>query len=167
MVDPKKQSYKEKNGTTRVGDSIRWLVEQGKEVAPELLDIAANITGVNALSKLGDKISGSTEISETDKKMLLAEIELDKIEMQEITKRWQADMESDSWASKNIRPYATAGTLVFTFIVMILDSAIKSFKVEDHWVNLLVTLLSLMVVALFGSRGYEKIKGVAGKVKGK
>ena len=166
MVDPK-PSYKEKNGTTRVGDSLRWLVEQGKEVAPELLDIAANITGVNALSKLGDKISGSTEISETDKKMLLAEIELDKIEMQEITKRWQADMESDSWASKNIRPYATAGTLVFTFIVMILDSAIKSFKVEDHWVNLLVTLLSLMVVALFGSRGYEKIKGVAGKVKGK
>ena len=166
MVDPK-PSYKEKNGTTRVGDSLRWLVEQGKEVAPELLDIAANITGVNALSKLGDKISGSTEISETDKKMLLAEIELDKIEMQEITKRWQADMESDSWASKNIRPYATAGTLVFTFIVMILDSAIKSFKVEDHWVNLLVTLLSLMVVALFGSRGYEKIKGVAGKVIGK
>jgi len=164
MVDPK-PSYKEKNGTTRVGDSLRWLVEQGKEVAPELLDIAANITGVNALSKLGDKISGSTEISETDKKMLLAEIELDKIEMQEITKRWQADMESDSWASKNIRPYATAGTLVFTFIIMILDSAIKSFKVEDHWVNLLVTLLSLMVVALFGSRGYEKIKGVAGKLR--
>ena len=166
MVDPK-PSYKEKNGTTRVGDSLRWLVEQGKEVAPELLDIAANITGVNALSKLGDKISGSTEISETDKKMLLAEIELDKIEMQEITKRWQADMESDSWASKNIRPYATAGTLVFNFIVMILDSAIKSFKVEDHWVNLLVTLLSLMVVALFGSRGYEKIKGVAGKLRRK
>jgi len=164
MVDPK-PSYKEKNGTTRVGDSLRWLVDKGIIVAPELLDIAANITGVNALSKLGDKISGSTEISETDKKMLLAEIELDKIEMQEITKRWQADMESDSWASKNIRPYATAGTLVFTFIIMILDSAIKSFKVEDHWVNLLVTLLSLMVVALFGSRGYEKIKGVAGKLR--
>jgi len=166
MVDPK-PSYKEKNGTTRVGDSLRWLVEKGTKVAPDILDIAANITGVNALSVLGDKISGSTEISETDKKMLLAEIELDKIEMQEITKRWQADMESDSWASKNIRPYATAGTLVFTFIVMILDSAIKSFKVEDHWVNLLISVLSLMVVALFGSRGYEKIKGVAGKVKGK
>jgi len=164
MVDPK-PSYKEKNGTTRVGDSLRWLVEKGTKVAPDILDIAANITGVNALSVLGDKISGSTEISETDKKMLLAEIELDKIEMQEITKRWQADMESDSWASKNIRPYATAGTLVFTFIIMILDSAIKSFKVEDHWVNLLVTLLSLMVVALFGSRGYEKIKGVAGKLR--
>ena len=164
MVDPK-PSYKEKNGTTRVGDSLRWLVEKGTKVAPDILDIAANITGVNALSVLGDKISGSTEISETDKKMLLAEIELDKIEMQEITKRWQADMESDSWASKNIRPYATAGTLVFTFIVMILDSAIKSFKVEDHWVNLLISVLSLMVVALFGSRGYEKIKGVAGKLR--
>jgi hypothetical protein len=164
MVDPK-PSYKEKNGTTRVGDSLRWLVDKGSIVAPELLDIAANITGVNALSVLGDKINDSPDLSEMDKKMLLAEIELDKIEMQEITKRWQADMESDSWASKNIRPYATAGTLVFTFIIMILDSAIKSFKVEDHWVNLLVTLLSLMVVALFGSRGYEKIKGVAGKLR--
>jgi len=164
MVDPK-PSYKEKNGTTRVGDSLRWLVDKGSIVAPELLDIAANITGVNALSALGDKISGSNQLSETDKKMLLAQIEMDKIEMQEITKRWQADMESDSWASKNIRPYATAGTLIFTFIVMILDSAIKSFVVKDHWVNLLISVLSLMVVALFGSRGYEKIKGVAGKLR--
>ena len=166
MVDPK-PSYKEKNGTTRVGDSIRWLVEKGTKVAPELLQLAGSFTGIKGLGDLVNKINDSPDLSEMDKKMLNSQAELDKIEMQEITKRWQADMESDSWASKNIRPYATAGTLIFTFIIMILDSAIKSFKVEDHWVNLLVTLLSLMVVALFGSRGYEKIKGVAGKVKGK
>ena len=162
-----KPSYKEKNGTTKVGDSLRWLVDQGKNIAPELLTIAGSVTGVNALSVLGDKISGEPNISEIDKQMLLSQIELDKIEMQEVTKRWEADMESDSWASKNIRPYATAGTLIFTFIIIILDSAIKSFSVKEHWVTLLVTLLSLMIVALFGSRGAEKLKGVAGKLRRK
>jgi hypothetical protein len=162
-----KPSYKDKNGTSRVGDSLRWLVDQGKNIAPELLTIAGSVTGVNSLSILGDKIKGEPNISQLDKQMLLSQIELDKIEMQEVTKRWEADMESDSWASKNIRPYATGGTLVFTFIIMILDSAIKGFVVKDHWVNLLISVLSLMVVALFGSRGYEKIKGVAGKFKSK
>jgi len=70
MVDPK-PSYKEKNGTTRIGDTLRWLVEQGREVAPELLEIAGSLTGVKALSELGAKISGSNELSETDKKMLI------------------------------------------------------------------------------------------------
>ena len=37
-------TYKGKNGTTRVGDALRWLVTKGKSVAPELLDIAGNIT---------------------------------------------------------------------------------------------------------------------------
>ena len=37
--------YKDKNGTTRVGDALRFLVKQGKQFAPEILEIAGNITG--------------------------------------------------------------------------------------------------------------------------
>ena len=48
--------YKKKNGTTRVGDAIRWLVNQGKNVAPEILDIAGSITGIEGLNILSDKI---------------------------------------------------------------------------------------------------------------
>ena len=48
-------SYKDKNGTTRVGDALRWLLKQGKEVAPELLKIAGNVTGIEALDVLASK----------------------------------------------------------------------------------------------------------------
>ena len=67
-----KQSYKDKNGTTRVGDALRWLVARGKDVAPEILDIAANITGIESLNKLSDKIKSDWQLSEADKQMLLA-----------------------------------------------------------------------------------------------
>lgn len=162
--DPKK-TYKERNGTTRVGDTLRWLVKQGKNIAPKILDIAGTVTNIEGLENLADKIKGASQLTDFDKKIILEQIELDKIEMQEISKRWEADMESDSWASKNIRPYSVVGTLIFTFIMILIDSSIKSFIVKEHWVDLLVTILMIMITAYFGSRGYEKIKGVAGKTK--
>ena len=48
--------YKKKNGTTRVGDALRWLVKQGKEVAPELLSVVGSVTGIEQLKDLADKI---------------------------------------------------------------------------------------------------------------
>lgn len=162
---PDKKTYREINGTTRVGDALRWLAKTGKKVAPELLSVASDVTGIEALEKLGNKISGSKELSDLDKELLLKKIELDKTELEEVSKRWKSDMESDSWASKNIRPYGFGGTLIFTFIIILLDAALRSFTIEEHWVNLLTTLLSIMTVAYFGSRSIEKIKKVAGKYK--
>lgn len=161
----KKPTYKERNGTTRVGDTLRWLVNSGKDIAPEILDIVGKITGIDGLNILADKINDSKTLTEFDKKILLEQIEVDRVEMQEISKRWQSDMASDSWASKNIRPYATGCTLIFLFIVIILDSSFVDFIVEQHWVELLKGVLSVMIIALFGSRSYEKIKKVAGKIR--
>lgn len=160
---PPKESYKQRNGTTRVGDALRWLTEQGKNIAPELLDIAGTVTNIEGLENLADKIRNSNQLSDFDKKIVLEQIELDKVEMQEISKRWEADMQSDSWASKNIRPYLTFGTVAFLFITILLDSTFKNFSVKEHWVGLLGTLVTTMVIAYFGSRGVEKVKKVAGK----
>jgi len=160
MVDPKKPSYKEKNGTTRVGDSLRWLVEQGREVAPELLEIAGSLTGVKALSELGAKISGSTELSETDKKMLLAQIEMDKEDMVNISNRWKYDMESDSFLSKNIRPICLGFLTLAMTLFIILDSSSLKFTVDPVWVDLLKTLLVTVYLAYFGSRGVEKFRKI-------
>ena len=96
--------YKDKHGTTRVGDALRFLAKQGKQFAPELLDLASNITGVKQLSSLGDAIRGDKKLTQEDKDVLLAELQYDMQLEQEITKRWEADLHSDSWASKNIRP---------------------------------------------------------------
>ena len=159
MVDPK-PSYKEKNGTTRVGDTLRWLVEQGREVAPELLEIASSLTGVKALSALGDKISGSTELSETDKKMLLAQIEMDKEDMVNISNRWKYDMESDSFLSKNIRPICLGFLTLAMTLFIIFDSSNINFNIDPVWVDLLKTLLVTVYLAYFGSRGVEKFKKI-------
>lgn len=149
--------YKDKNGTTRVGDALRWLVKQGKEVAPEILKIAGNVTGIEALEHLADKILTNKTLSETDKQMLLEELRFDMIEMQEVTKRWQYDMQSDSWLSKNIRPLSLAFLTLSLFIYIILDSCLESFKIAKEWISLLSSLLLLVYGGYFGARSMEKI----------
>lgn len=149
--------YKKKHGTTRVGDALRWLVKQGKQVAPEILTIAGNITGVDALNDLANKIKTDTQLSETDKEILLEELRHDVIEMQETTKRWTSDMNSDSWWSKNIRPLSLAFLTLTLFIYIILDSSIDGFTIDPNWIDLLSSLLLLVYGGYFGARSAEKI----------
>lgn len=152
-----KKSYKDKNGTTRVGDALRWLVANGKKVAPELLDIAGNITGIEPLKRLGDKIKSDGQLSEADKEMLLAELEFDMIEMQEVTKRWTSDNAADSFMTKNIRPMVLAFLTLTLFIYIILDSSIGGFNIAPQWIDLLSSLLLLVYGGYFGARSAEKI----------
>ena len=150
---------KKKNGGkgTNVGNALRWLKKQGKTIAPGILDLASDITGIDALDKLGDLISGDTILSEADKELLIAELELDKTREQEISKRWVADLSSDSWAAKNIRPYTLAFLLVCMFIFVMLDSSIEGFKMKPEWIDLLKALLMTAVGGSFVVRGAEKI----------
>lgn len=149
--------YKKKNGTTRVGDALRWLVKQGKEVAPDILSIAGGITGIEQLKELAGKIEGNKQLSEADKELLLEELRYDMIEMQESTKRWEADMNSDSWLSKNIRPLSLAFLTLTLFIYIILDSSLEGFKIAPNWIDLLSSLLLLVYGGYFGARSAEKI----------
>lgn len=157
------KTYKERNGTTRVGDALRWLTDKGKKVAPEILDIAGTVTGVEGLNKLSDKINGSTELSEFDKKMLNEQLKLDIQEMKSISNRWQSDMASDSFASKNIRPYTLAFLTISLTAFIILDSSGDNFKVDEAWINLLKNLLITVYLAYFGSRGVEKFNKISKK----
>jgi len=154
----KKLTYKERNGSTRVGDALRWLVRQGKSVAPELLNIAGSITGIEAIERLSDKINGSKELTEFDKKMLTEQLELDKQEFISISNRWQADMTSDSWLSKNVRPLTIVFLTISTVVLIVADSSDNPFKVDEVWVSLLKNLLITVYLAYFGSRGVEKFK---------
>ena len=152
-----KKSYKKRNGTTRVGDALRWLVKQGKEVAPEILTIAGNVTGIEALNELSTKIKGDTGLSETDKQMLLEELRYDMIEMQETTKRWVSDNQTDSYLTRNIRPLTLAFLTATLFIYIILDSTLEGFKIDSNWIDLLSSLMLLVYGGYFGMRSAEKI----------
>lgn len=74
-----------------------------------------------------------------------------------VTDRWQADMSSDSWLSKNTRPIVMLSLLGFIFILVFFDSAIKEkFEVKEEYISLLKAALETSLIAYFGSRGFEK-----------
>ena len=148
-----------KNGGegTFVGNALRFLAEQGKTISPAILDIAGTITGVEGLSALGDAIRGDKAMSQPDKDLLIRQIELDITMEQEITKRWEADLHSDSFWSKNIRPITLAFLLVCMFIFIMLDSSLEGFKIKEEWIGLLKGLLMTAVGGYFVVRSGEKI----------
>ena len=138
---------------TFFGNLLRSLVKTGKKVSP----IFDAITG-GKVSDILKSIGNSKELTAVEKEMLVKELEQDVIEMQEITKRWQSDMLSDSWLSKNIRPLSLAFLTLTLFIYIILDSALEGFKIDDEWVSLLGNLLMLVYGGYFGARTLEKIR---------
>lgn len=147
-----------KNGGkgTAVGNTLRWLMNTGKEFAPELLTMAGQITGVEALEKLGNAISGDEKLSETDKQLLLQELQIDIVREQETTKRWEADAASDSWLSKNIRPMTLAFLLACMFTFIMLDSFTNGFEIKESFVGLLETLLVTAISGYFVMREVGK-----------
>ena len=152
-----KKSYKERNGPTRVGDALRWLVKQGKNVAPSILDAAGSITRIDSLKDLAKQIEGSTQLTEADKELLLEELRYDMLEMQETTKRWVSDNQTDSYLTRNIRPLTLAFLTATLFIYIILDSSLEGFKIDPNWIDLLSSLLLLVYGGYFGMRSAEKI----------
>ena len=82
------------------------------------------------------------------------EVEMEKT----ITDRWKADMNSDSWLSKNIRPMTLAFLVVSTVLMIFIDAGTIEFIVEDKWTDLLQIVLITVIGAYFGGRSLEKVK---------
>ena len=146
--------YKEKNGTTRIGDFLRGVVD----ISPELLNIAGTVTGIEGLKALGDKIKGADSLSPKQKDVALAMIEMDMVEAQEITKRWESDNNADSFLTRNVRPMVLVFLTTCMAAFIIIDSANESFIVKAEWISLLSSLLLLVYGAYFGGRSLEKIQ---------
>ena len=76
----------------------------------------------------------------------------------EISTRWDADMKSDSWLSKNIRPMTLAFLVISTVLMIFIDAGTINFVVEEKWTDLLQLVLITVIGAYFGGRSLEKIK---------
>ena len=139
---------------TFFGNLLRGIAKTGKTVAPKLIDA---ITG-GKVSDIIEAITGDTELTEIEKQMLVKELEQDVIEMQEVTKRWESDNQTDSYLTRNIRPLSLAFLTSTLFIYIILDSALEGFKIDEQWISLLGNLLMLAYGGYFGARTLEKIR---------
>lgn len=150
-----KPTYKEINGTTRVGDFLRSL-KDGKalNVVAELM--TGDITGaIKAITESG--------LSPEDKAHAIKLIELDIAELENVSKRWASDLSSDSYLSKNVRPLSLIFLTVSTVILIYIDSFDQGIVVPTEWIDLLKSLLLGIYVAYFGSRGVEKYAAIGKK----
>ena len=82
-----------------------------------------------------------------------------QIEMEKnITRRWEADLKSDSWLSKNVRPLVLIFLIVCTMLLIFIDAGALNFEVKSSWVDLLQLVLITVIGAYFGGRSIEKVK---------
>ena len=82
------------------------------------------------------------------------EVEMEK----QISGRWKADMNSDSWLSKNVRPLILIFLVVSTVLMIFIDAGTIQFVVEEKWTDLLQLVLITVIGAYFGGRSFEKRK---------
>lgn len=107
------------------------------------------------------KAKAQKELLELQQQGRLAELNADNIEAQEITKRQESDMASDSWMSKNIRPITLIAILggYFTFAMM----SAFGYEANQNYVTLLGNWGMLVMSFYFGGRTLEKIMDMKAK----
>ena len=81
----------------------------------------------------------------------------------EVTKRWESDMKSDSFLSKNIRPMVLIYLTVIFTACAFFDGNIGEFKVDEEYIPIFQTLLVTTYGAYFVGRSYEKAKSITSK----
>jgi hypothetical protein len=165
-----------------VGALLGTLAESGLN----LLSSAIQAKGKEVVEKtLGVKISDNPSPEEVEKlrqlqydheeRLLELGIEKAKLEQQEleallaaqanqennVTDRWKADMASDSWLSKNIRP----GTLVYLLSAYLLFALLDGagYRIAEAYVTLLGQWGMLVMTAYFGGRTVEKVMEMRNK----
>jgi len=92
-----------------------------------------------------------------DKEKALKLLELDMVELQEVTKRWVSDS-SGNWLTKSVRPLTLIFLTLSMVILILLDSLEIGFNVANEWINLLQSLMMTTFLAYFGGRSYEKTR---------
>jgi hypothetical protein len=133
-----------------------------------MLPIAAILdVGMRVLDKFipdpQAKASAQMELLKMQQEGRLAELQADVKEQEELTKRLQADMASDSWLSKNIRPLSLIA-LFGAYIIFALMSA-AGIDTNESYTMLLGQWGQLAFGFYFGSRGMEKVAEIWSKHK--
>ena len=126
-----------------------------------IIDVITNILpNQGVLGMVKNLIDKDPDLTPQDKETALKLLEQDMVEMQEVSKRWESDMISDSWLSKNTRPMTLIFLTVSLVVFILLDGFDIAFGIDSEWINLLKSLLITVYVAYFGSRGVEKFKSI-------
>ena len=118
--------------------------------------------GGNTIEKIGgviDNLSKSEEERmEAKRKMKEVLMQAESQAQEQVTRRWEADMKSDNWLSKNIRPLICIFLTAMFVIISIFDGNLGEFVISPAYIPIYQTLLITVYGAYFAGRSIEKIR---------
>jgi len=140
---------KKKFKDTKVG---KFLTTKGGHIVSAL---GESIPDKGVLGLVKNLIDSDKAMTPQDKETALQLLEMDKQEMEGVTRRWEADAQSDNRIAKVARPLILLYLTFVLTIYIVLDS-LGIFSIADNWIRILETILVTVYVSYFGSRGFEK-----------
>lgn len=121
----------------------------GQFLLDKIPDVVGAVAGDTLAGNVIQAIIGGSDMSEEDKTVALKKLELERAEIDGVTRRWVADARSGSWLASNVRPL----TLAFFSLAYV---AGWFYGLE---LTSITGLLSVVIGGYFGSRGVEKVFG--------
>lgn len=111
-----------------------------------------------------DKLTTTEEEKLVIKKQIQEILEkADNDAQEQVSRRWESDMKSDSFLSKNIRPLVLIYlTFIFT-VLSFFDGNVGGFLVAEQYIPIFQSLLITVYGAYFVGRTWEKAKSIINK----
>ena len=121
----------------------------GQFLLKKIPNVVEAVAGDTLAGNVIQAIIGGSEMSEEDKSLALKKLELERAEIDGVTRRWVADARSGSWLASNVIPL----TLVFLTVSYVVGWYL------GYPLDSITGLLSIVIGGYFGSRGVEKVFG--------
>lgn len=137
-------------GPTSMGKKKFKDTKVGQFLLEKIPDVVGAIAEDTPIGGVIQAIIGGSDMSDQDKEIALRKLELERAEMDGITRRWMADARSESWLAQNVRPL-TLVTLTAAFI--------GGWYMQIDQLSVVKELLFVVFAGYFGGRSYEKIMG--------
>lgn len=122
----------------------------GQFLLEKIPGVVGSLAGDSPVGSVVKALIGGSDMSDADKTIALKKLDQEIHEFNGITRRWVADARSGSWLASNVRPL----TLIFLTV-----SFITGWYFQLEGLDTVKSLLQIVFMGYFGSRGFEKVMG--------
>lgn len=131
-----------------------WLKEKAPKVFNTVADALPEQGVLGVIKNLVDQDDSLTP----EQKVEFAQLEQqERIALENnITQRWQADVSSKSWLSRNVRPGIVALLTLFFLAFILIDTFSVEFEIRDIWIKIYETILMTTIGGYFVIRSVDK-----------
>jgi len=144
IMDRKKKTYKEINGTSRIGDFLRSINKS--DLIGRVIDSVGDVSKGDVLGALKTLLTNDNSMTAEERSYALEMVRLDIEKERAISNRWTADLRWGNQLTKSIRPLV----LIFLTVSYIVGWYL-GYPLDD-----ISNVLTIVVTAYFGGRSIEK-----------